>query len=61
VSDGATRALPTYYGDNYVSLLPGETKEIEIESPASAVKGGLTLGLHGWNVTEKVVKVGGEK
>jgi hypothetical protein len=22
---------------------------------------GLTLGLHGWNVSEKVVKVGGEK
>ncbi len=60
-SDGATRVLPTYYGDNYVSLLPGEAKEIDIESPASSVKSGLTLGLRGWNVTEKVVKVGGEK
>jgi hypothetical protein len=60
-SDGATRVLPAYYGDNYVSLLPGETKELEIESPASTVKSGLTLGLRGWNVTEKVVKVGGEK
>jgi len=60
-SDGATRVLPAYYGDNYVSLLPGENREIEIESPASAVKNGLTLGLRGWNVTEKVVKVAVEK
>jgi hypothetical protein len=60
-SDGTTRVLPTYYGDNYASLLPGETKEIEIEAPASAVKGGLTLGLRGWNVAEKVVKIGDEK
>ncbi len=60
-SDGATRVLPAYYGDNYVSLLPGESREIEIESPAAVVKTGLTLGLRGWNVTEKVVKVGGEK
>jgi hypothetical protein len=59
--DGATRVLPAYYGDNYVSLLPGETKEIDIESPVSAVRSGLTLGLRGWNVTEKVVKVGGER
>jgi Glycosyl hydrolase 2 galactose-binding domain-like/Exo-beta-D-glucosaminidase Ig-fold domain/Glycosyl hydrolases family 2/Concanavalin A-like lectin/glucanases superfamily/Glycosyl hydrolases family 2, TIM barrel domain len=60
-SDGATRVLPAYYGDNYVSLLPGETREIAIESPASAAKGGLRLGIRGWNVTEKVVNVGGEK
>ena len=55
--DGATRVLPAYYGDNYVSLLPGENREIEIESPAAAVKNGLTLGVRGWNVTEKIVKV----
>jgi hypothetical protein len=60
-NDGATRVLPAYYGDNYVSLLPGESREIEIESPASSVKGALTLGLRGWNASEKVVKVGGEK
>ena len=34
-----TRILPAYYSDNYVSLLPGESKEIEIEFPAAAAKG----------------------
>jgi Exo-beta-D-glucosaminidase Ig-fold domain len=31
-----TRILPTYYSDNYVSLLPGESRTIEIEYPATA-------------------------
>ncbi len=31
-----TRILPAYLSDNYVSLLPGETTEIQIEYPASA-------------------------
>jgi len=30
-------------------------------NPSSSVKTGLTLGLHGWNVSENAVKVGGEK
>ena len=42
-------------------VFPGESREIDIESPSSSVKTGLTLGLHGWNVSENVVKVGGEK
>jgi hypothetical protein len=42
-------------------VFPGESREIDIESLSSSVKSGLTLGLHGWNVSEKVVKVGGEK
>ena len=37
-ADGS-RILPAYYSDNYVSLLPGETREVEIEYPASAAKG----------------------
>jgi len=60
-ADGKTRVLPAYYGDNYISLMPGESKEIEIESPASGVKGGLTLGVRGWNVAEHMVKVGASK
>jgi len=60
-ADGTTRVLPAYYSDNYVSLLPGESKEIEIAVPKAAVKAGLGLGLRGWNVAEKVVKVGMEK
>ena len=33
------RVLPVFYSDNYVSLVPGETKTIEIEAAASAFKG----------------------
>jgi hypothetical protein len=56
-SDGKTRVLPAYYSDNYVSLLPGESKEIEISSPKPAAKGGLQLGIRGWNVAEQVVHI----
>ena len=52
-----SRILPAYYGDNYVSLLPGESREIEIEYPASAAKGAPQLNLRGWNLTATVVPV----
>jgi hypothetical protein len=42
-------------------VFPGKSREIDIASPSSSVKTGLTLGLHGWNVSEKVVKAGGKK
>ena len=48
-SDGS-RILPAYYSDNYVSLLPGETREVEIEYPALAAKGDPQLNLRGWNL-----------
>jgi hypothetical protein len=53
-SDG-TRILPAYYSDNYVSLLPGETREIDIEYPASASKGDPRVNLRGWNLAPTVV------
>jgi hypothetical protein len=53
-SDGS-RILPAYYSDNYVSLLPGETREIEIEYPASASKGAPSVNLRGWNLAPMVV------
>jgi hypothetical protein len=48
-STGA-RILPAYYSDNYVSLLPGETREVEIEYPATAAQGAPQLGIRGWNL-----------
>ena len=54
---GTSRVLPAYYSDNYVSLLPGESREIVIESPASAVKTGLSLGLRAWNLSEEHLDV----
>ncbi len=59
--DGKTRVLPAYYSDNYVSLLPGEIKEFVVECPKAAVKGGVTIGMRGWNLGQMVEKVGAEK
>jgi Exo-beta-D-glucosaminidase Ig-fold domain len=45
------RVLPVYYSDNYVSLLPNESKEITIEVPTSDLKGDEALVVvDGWNV-----------
>ncbi len=41
------RILPAYYSDNYVSLLPGETREITIDYPAGSSP---HLTLRGWNL-----------
>jgi len=52
------RILPAYYEDNYVSLLPGETREITIEYPASAAgKGAAQIALRGWNVAARTIPV----
>jgi len=51
--DGS-RILPAYYSDNYVSLLPGERREIDIRYPTSAVKGRPQVALRGWNAMPDV-------
>ncbi|HVU34007.1 MAG TPA: glycoside hydrolase family 2 TIM barrel-domain containing protein [Opitutaceae bacterium] len=46
------RVLPVYYDDNFVSLLPGESRTIEIEESATALAGGNPhVVIDGWNVT----------
>jgi hypothetical protein len=46
------RVLPVFYTDNYVSLLPNETKTIGIEAAQSDFNGDDPLiVLDGWNVT----------
>jgi hypothetical protein len=44
-----SRILPAYYADNYVSLLPGERRTVEIRYPGEA-RGGAKVELRGWNV-----------
>jgi hypothetical protein len=60
-ADGKTRVLPAYYSDNYVSLLPGEKKEIVVEYPKATTTGGVSVGLRGWNLEQRVIKVGTDK
>ena len=46
-----TRILPAQYADNYVSLLPGERRMIEIRYPAAAAHGQPQVALRGYNIT----------
>jgi hypothetical protein len=55
-ADGS-RILPAYYSDNYVSLLPGESREIEIEYPAKLAKGAAQIAVRGWNLAKQSVTV----
>lgn len=51
------RILPAFYDDNYVSLLPGERREIAIRYPA-AVAGVPRVTLGGWNVPAATIPAG---
>ncbi len=57
-NDGS-RVLPAYYTDNYISLLPGETREIDIEYPAAAADGvpNVKLSVRGWNFATATLPV----
>ncbi|WP_166778309.1 glycosyl hydrolase 2 galactose-binding domain-containing protein [Xanthomonas cannabis] len=44
------RILPAYYSDNYLSLVPGEQREVEIRGPSAATLRNATLQVRGWNV-----------
>lgn len=49
------RILPAYYSDNYISLLPGESRTITIAFPAGQDKP--AIALRGWNITEAAIDV----
>ena len=49
VNEQGERILPALYSDNYVSLLPGEPRHIEIRFPASFA-GSARVNLRGWNI-----------
>jgi len=51
------RVLPVYYQDNYLSLLPGESREIVIHCPTAQVSDGLQLLVEGFNVNPQKVAV----
>jgi hypothetical protein len=50
------RVLPAYWSDNYVSLLPGETRVVTIRAPLSAAMPD-TIAVRGWNVAQGMTKV----
>ena len=56
-----SRILPAYYSDNYVSVLPGETHDIEVDYPASAANGAPHLELRGWNLSPVPISISAQK
>ena len=48
-SDGA-RVLPAYASDNYITLVPGETRMIAVEAATSDLSGGPVILVDGYNV-----------
>jgi hypothetical protein len=57
VKDAATgeRILPAYYSENYVSLLPGEERNLTVAFPQSDAKP--AVGLRGWNLETSTINV----
>jgi hypothetical protein len=51
------RILPAYYSDNYISLLPGETRTVDVDFPASAAHGAAEITLRGWNAVAQTIAV----
>jgi hypothetical protein len=48
------RVLPVFYSDNYISLLPGESKSLTIDAASADLHGEKPLlVVDGWNVTVK--------
>jgi hypothetical protein len=52
--------LPAYSSDNYISLVPNETRTVTIEAARKDFKGeGALVVLDGWNVTVASASFGG--
>jgi hypothetical protein len=51
------RVLPAYYEDNYLSLLPGESREIQASCPTAGEKCA-AVALRGWNIAPASVDIG---
>ena len=58
-SGGLKRVLPVFYRDNYISLIPGERRDISIDFAAADVPPGETpeIWLEGWNVARSQVSL----
>ncbi|HUA98243.1 MAG TPA: LamG-like jellyroll fold domain-containing protein [Terracidiphilus sp.] len=55
-ADGS-EVLPAFYSDNYVSLMPGEARKINIDIPPKYAEQTLRLKVRGWNVLPASVDI----
>lgn len=51
------RILPAYYSDNYISLSPGEAREVELSTDGTTNLDGAHVELRGWNVSRQDVGI----
>lgn len=51
------RLLPVFYSDNYVSVMPGETKTIAIDAGSVKHLENALVSVYGWNVPRQYVPV----
>ncbi|GAO42620.1 glycoside hydrolase family 2 protein [Flavihumibacter petaseus] len=52
------RILPTFFDDNYITVMPGTSKTIRVTYPAGSVKGEqLAIEIYGWNLEHRIVPV----
>jgi hypothetical protein len=56
LDEHADRVLPVYYDDNYVSLLPGESRRIEVRCPGGSGRCA-RVALRGWNAEAREISV----
>jgi hypothetical protein len=56
LDNAGARVLPVYYQDNYISLLPGESRRITVRCPTSSGQCA-QVAVRGWNVQGNTVKI----
>ena len=59
-SGSGERLLPVFYSDNYVSVLPGETRKILVDCTKINSTGDYLIAVRGWNLTEQRIKISQE-
>ena len=52
--EDGTRILPAYWSDNYISLLPGEDREVTVSYPALVTSP--KLSMRGWNLPDQRIR-----
>jgi hypothetical protein len=57
LDETGARVLPAYYSDNYLALLAGEERELEIQCPAGGARCA-RVALRGWNVKPLEIAIG---
>ncbi len=55
--EGGPEVAPAYWSDNFVSLLPGQSRTITVTLPKGGISNNLPyIKVHGWNVKGKTVR-----